>query len=149
MIDTLPPTDCYQKPKMLKRGQFTEAKWTCSHSHYLSWKHSSSAIFRAGAWWRPVRFTSVPQWTLSSKLLHPGALLLLGGWNTKANPWMHSNQPGIPQRDVCVRISICCCQGGLPCKHMHPAHDGAVVQQFTECLHNFLTTVCSVFIRNI
>lgn len=37
--------------------------------HHLSWKHSGGTIFRAGCWWRPVRFTSVPQWALSSKLL--------------------------------------------------------------------------------
>lgn len=33
---------------------------------------------------------------------------------------MHSNQPGIPQRGVCIRISICCCQGGSLCEHMRP-----------------------------
>lgn len=114
---------------------------------HLSWKHSSSTIFRASAWWRPVRFTSVPQWTLSSKLLHPGVLLLLGGWNTKANPWMHSNQPGIPQRGVCIRISIYCCQGGIAMQKGASTHSIALtfmvdqwfscLQQFTAFLQNF------------
>lgn len=149
MIDALPPTDLYRKLlKILKCGQFIArvyCKWTCSHPPafggwlHVHGMHSSSTIFRAGAWWRPVRFTSVPQWTLSSKRLRPGALLLLDGWNTKVNPWMHSNQPDIPQRGVCIRYQSAAVRGDRcanTCIHSWWRCSSAICSNL-QCLHNF------------
>lgn len=54
---------------------------------------------------------------------------------------MHSNQPGIPQRGVCIRISIYCCQGGgSPCKKGASTHSIALtfmVDQRFSCLQQF------------
>lgn len=101
--------------------------------HHLSWKHSSGTIFRAGCWWRPVRFTSVPQWALSSKLLQERCSYWMAKIQRRIHECTAINQAFLREvfvlgyQSAAVKGDRCV----NTCGHsQRGAHEGAVLQLF-------------------